>query len=134
MTDKFTFESLNTRRNAINSLPILRTEVTKVETESIEKLSNDQKEVFDNIEKIRASANSNYSIKKKDEMFDGATLLKYLNYFGKYPKNMKKKDIVKELENIYAKYTNKSIEETEKEEKVKVAASSSKKSKYDDFM
>lgn len=134
MEEKFSFESTNTRRYTIPSLPIDRTEEAKIETESIEKLSNEQKKVFEpeSIKKIKASATSNYSDKKKDLMYDGATLLSHLNKFGKYPKNMKKKDIVAELLSLYEKYNQKSSDNMEPT--VKITANASKTSKYDDFM
>jgi hypothetical protein len=97
---KITFKSRDTFVEKIPSVPIEYVENGIVQSDKIEKLSNEKQEVFDDIKKIRASRHANYSDKRRDEVLSLDQLKKYLKRFGEY-KIAGKLKIINKLIELY---------------------------------
>jgi len=100
--ERFSLESIDTRLKPIKLPKITAVSKSTSNVKTVSDFSEKQLEAFTNIEKIKRSAG--YYSGKNSDVYKIDALKKFLAAFGKYPKNLKKADIIQELVNLYVKY------------------------------
>jgi predicted DNA-binding protein YlxM (UPF0122 family) len=101
MADLAVFDSPDTRMPRRPLLPISRIRDSTIRVDATEFLNNEQRAVFDNIEKIKRSTQH---FNSKISMYREKELAGFLRLFGNYPRTLKKEGIVDELVKLYNKY------------------------------